>query len=98
MPTANDGSNCNKRPADDVEPWITVLCAGLENGFPAWVRRIPGDYLARRVAEVATRCQKEGKHISTLTEGMAAILNNSTAANRVFDVVVAWEDVSQSIL
>ena len=71
--------------------------AFLENGFRAWVQRIPGDYLARRVAEVALRCEKEGKHIPMLTKGMAAILDNSIAADRVLGLGVAWEDVSQSL-
>ena len=95
MPTPNDGSNGNKRPAHDTDPEIAVLCAFLENGFPAWVQRIPGDYLARRVAEISLRCQKQGKHIPTLTEGMATILNNAIQADRVLDLVVAWEHVNQ---
>ena len=65
MPTPNDGSNGNKRPADDTDPEIAVLPAFLENGFLAWVQRIPGDYLARRVAGISLRCQKQGKHIHT---------------------------------
>ena len=97
MPTSNDGSNGNKRPADDTDPEIAVLRAFLENGFPPWVHRIPGDYLARRVAEISLRCQKQGKHIPTLTEGMATILNNAIPADRVLDLVVAWEDVSQHV-
>ena len=94
MPAPNDGSNGNKRPADDMEPEIAVLRAFLENRFPVWVQRIPGDSLACRVAEVSLRCQKQGKHIPTFTEGMAAILNNAIQADRVLDLVVAWEDVS----
>ena len=89
MPISNDGSNGNKRPADDMDPEIAVLRAFLENGFPAWVQRIPGDYLARTVAEILLRCQKQGKHIPTLTEGMATILNNAIQAERVPDLVVA---------
>ena len=72
-----------------------MLHAFLENGFGAWVQRIPGDYLARRVAEISLRCQKQGKHIPTLTEGMATMLNNAIQADRVLDLIVAWEDVSQ---
>ena len=97
MPTPNDGSNGNKRPVDDTDPEIAVLHAFLENGFPTWVQRIPGDYLARRVAEISLRCQKQGKHIPTLTEGMATILNDAIPADRVLNLVVAWEDVSQHV-
>ena len=49
------------------------------------------------MAEFALRCQKEGKHIPTLTEGMATILNNTITADTALDLVVAWEDVSQSV-
>ena len=74
MPAPNDGSNGSKRPADDMDPEIAVLRAFLENGFPAWVQRIRGDYLTRIVAENSLRCQKQGKYIPTLTEGMATLM------------------------
>ena len=97
MTTHNEGSNGDKkRPADDVDPEISLLRAFAQTGFPAWVQRIPGDYLAKRVAEVSITCQRAGHNLPELTQKMAALLQSDISPDRVLDLVVAWEDVTRS--
>ena len=57
MSAPNTGTNANKRPVEEPASEVAVLRAFVENGFPVWAQRVPGDYLARRVAGLTIKCQ-----------------------------------------
>ena len=56
MSAPSTGTNGNKQPAEGVEPEAAILKAFVDNGFPVWAQRVPGDHLARQVAELTVKC------------------------------------------
>ena len=47
-----------KRRVDEVDAEIVKLCAFAETGFQHWIKRVQGDYLARRVSALMMEWQK----------------------------------------
>ena len=73
---------------------IVKLRAFAETGFQQWIKRIQGDYLAKRASALTMEWQKEGKNVPQMLARMATLLQVALEPERMLDLVVAWEDVA----
>ena len=94
MPESKTPVLDKKRPVDEVDPEIVKLRAFAEPGFQHWIKRIQGDYLAKRASALTMEWQKEGKNVPEMLAGMATLLQVGLEPERMLDLVVAWEDVA----
>ena len=94
MPESETSVVDKKRPVDEVDTEIVKLRACAETGFQHWIKRVQGDYLARRVSALTMEWQKEGKNVPEMLAGMATLLQVGPEPERMLEVVVAWEDVA----
>ena len=83
-----------KRPADEVDSEIVKLRAFAETGFQHWIKRVQGEYLARRVSTLTMEWRQASKNVPEMLAGMATLLQAGLAPKRMLDLVVAWEDVA----
>ena len=70
------------------------LRAFAETCFQPWIKRVQGDYLARRVSALTMEWQQAGKNVLDMLAGMATLLQVGLEPERMLDLVVAWEDVA----
>ena len=77
-----------------VDPEVVKLRAFAETGFQHWIKRIQGDYLAKRAFALTMEWQKEGKNVPEMLAGMATLLRVGLEPERMLGLVVAWEDVA----
>ena len=94
MPESKTAVVEKKRPVDGVDTEIVKLRAFAETGFQRWIKRVQGDYLARRVSALTMEWQTEGKNVPEMLAGMATLLQVGMEPERMLDLVVAWEDVA----
>ena len=94
MPESKTPVLDKKRPVDEVDSEIVKLRAFAETGFQHWIKRIQGDYLAKRASALTMEWQKEGKNVPDMLAGMATHLQVGLEPERVLNLVVAWEDVA----
>ena len=73
---------------------IVKLRAFAETGFQHWIKRVQGDYLAKRASALTMEWQKEGKNVPEMLAQMATLLQVGLEPERMLDLVVAWEDVA----
>ena len=94
MPESKTPVLDKKRPVDEVDSEIVKLRAFAETRFQHWIKRIQGDYLAKRASALTMEWQKEGKNVPEMLAGMATLLQVGLEPERMLDLVVAWEDVA----
>ena len=75
-----------------------MLRAFSENGFPLWVQRVLGGYLAKSVAELSVQCQQAGNSRIPFQNWLRASLFSfkSVALENVLDLVVARAEVGKA--
>ena len=94
MPESKTPVVDKKRPVDEVDSEIVKLRAFAETGFQHWMKRVRGDFLARRVSALTMEWQQAGKNVPEMLAGMATLLQVGLEPERMLDLVVAWEDVA----
>ena len=94
MPESKTPVLDKKRPVDEVDSEIVKLRALAETGFQRWIKRVHGDYLAKRASALTMEWQKEGKNVPEMLAGMATLLQVGLEPERMLDLVEAWEDVA----
>ena len=83
-----------KRLVDKVDVDIVKLRAFAERGFQHWIKRVQGDYLARRASALTMEWQQDRKNVPEMLGGMATLLQVGLEPERMLDLVVACEDVA----
>ena len=84
----------DKKRSLEERPDLTQMRAFTETAFPVWLKRMPGEQIAKLVGELSIRWTTAGHNVLTVAGAIHAELGVQPEVDQVLDLVVAWEEIN----